>query len=146
MPPTFSGHIRTYSIIFTHIRTYSDIFEPCSNIFGHIRTISGHTRTIFGHIRTYSDIFGHIRTIFEPYSGSCAWPMGQAHGPGPWAGPGPGAGRAQAKHDLLAYDINKKDAQRPYDPFAGGIAPRSLLCVRKRRISFSLNVTSNHGS
>ena len=58
--------------------------------------------------------------------------MGQAHGPGH----GPGPARAQAKHVFLAYDINKKDAQRPYDPFAGGIAPRSLLCVRKRRFSF----------
>ena len=31
---------------------------------------------------------------------------------------------------------NKKDARRPYNPFGGGIAPRSLLCVRKRRCSF----------
>ena len=53
-----------------------------------------------------------------------------------WAGLGPARARAQAKHDFLAYDINKKDAQRPYDPFAGGIAPRSLLCVRKRRFPF----------
>ena len=75
-----------------------------------------HIWTIFGHNRTK---YGHIRTIF-----------------GPWAGPGPGRARAQAKHDLLAYDINKKDVQRPYDPFAGGIAPRSLLCVRKRRLLF----------
>ena len=35
---------------------------------------------------------------------------------------------------LCFYD-NKKDAQRPYDHFAGGIAPRSLLCVRKQTIS-----------
>ena len=69
--------------------------------------------------------------------GPWAGPMGRAHGPGAWAGPmgraraGPGRARAQAKHVFLAYDINKKDAQRPYDPFAGGIAPRSLLCVRK---------------
>ena len=91
--------------IWTIFRSYSDIF--------------GHIRTIFGHIRTYSDIFEPYSDIFEPYS---------AHGPGPWAGPwagpGPGRARAQAKHDLLAYDINKKDAQRPYDPFAGDIAPR----------------------
>ena len=62
-----------------------------------------------------------------------------------WAGPGPGPGpgRARAKHVLLAYDINKKDAQRPYDPFAGGIAPRSLLCVRKRRFLF-LTVGPSH--
>ena len=31
---------------------------------------------------------------------------------------------------------NKKDAQRLYDHFGGGIAPRSLLCVRKRRFPF----------
>merc|ERR1712185_426291 len=74
--------------------------------------------------------------------------MGRVHGPGPWAGPmgramgrahGPGPGRAgpgPGKTCFLAYDINKKDAQRPYDPFAGGIAPRSLLCVRKRTFSF----------
>ena len=30
----------------------------------------------------------------------------------------------------------KKDARRPYDHFGGGIAPRSLLCVRKRRFPF----------
>ena len=29
-----------------------------------------------------------------------------------------------------------KNAQRPYDHFGGGIAPRSLLCVRKRRFPF----------
>ena len=47
-----------------------------------------------------------------------------------------GRARAQAKHVFLGYDTNKKDAQRPYDPFAGGIAPRSLLRVRKRRFLF----------
>ena len=31
---------------------------------------------------------------------------------------------------------NKKDARRPYDHFGGGIAPRSLLCVRKRKFLF----------
>ena len=31
---------------------------------------------------------------------------------------------------------DKKDAQRPYDHFAEGIAPRSLLCVWKRTILF----------
>ena len=31
---------------------------------------------------------------------------------------------------------NKKDARRPYDHFGGGVAPRSLLCVRKRRFPF----------
>ena len=29
----------------------------------------------------------------------------------------------------------RKDAQRPYDHFAGGIAPRSLLIAREQRIS-----------
>ena len=37
---------------------------------------------------------------------------------------------------FLYFYVNKKDAQRPYDHFAGGIAPRSLLCVRKRMFSF----------
>ena len=36
---------------------------------------------------------------------------------------------------LLIFE-NKKDARRPYDHFGGGIAPRSLLCVRKRRFPF----------
>ena len=58
--------------------------------------------------------------------------MGRAHGPGPWAGP-MGRARAQAKHVFLGYDINKKDAQRPDDESVGGIAPRSLLCVRKTK-------------
>ena len=31
---------------------------------------------------------------------------------------------------------NEKDAWRPYDHFGDGIAPRSLLCVRKRRFPF----------
>ena len=31
---------------------------------------------------------------------------------------------------------NKKDAHRPYDQFGGSIAPRSLLCVRKRKFLF----------
>ena len=30
----------------------------------------------------------------------------------------------------------KKDALRPYDQFAPGLAPRSLICVRKRKIMF----------
>ena len=45
------------------------------------------------------------------------------------------AHRAGGQGFLRFYD-NKKDAQRPYDHFAGGIAPRSLLCVRKRMFSF----------
>ena len=36
-------------------------------------------------------------------------------------------------HDFLK---TKKDAQRLYDQFGGGIAPRSLLCVRKRKFLF----------
>ena len=31
---------------------------------------------------------------------------------------------------------NKKDAQRLYDQFGGSFAPRSLLCVRKRKFLF----------
>ena len=129
MLPTFSGHIQTYSII----------FRPYSDIFGHIRTYSDifkHIRTIFGHIRTYSNIFG-------PYSDHIrVKPMDSTHGSNPWVGPWAGPmdrARPQAKPDFLAYDINKKDAQCPYDPFAGGIAPRSLLCVRKQMISFLPN-------
>merc|ERR1712139_294588 len=37
---------------------------------------------------------------------------------------------------LCVFFGNKKDARRPYDHFGGGIAPRSLLCVRKRRFPF----------
>ena len=45
------------------------------------------------------------------------------------------ANRTGGQAFLCFYD-NKKDAQRPYDHFAGGIAPRSLLCVRKQAFSF----------
>ena len=38
------------------------------------------------------------------------------------------AGRAD-KAFVVRYEDNIKDAQCPYDHFAGGIAPRSLLCV-----------------
>ena len=34
------------------------------------------------------------------------------------------------------FSKTKKDAQRPYDQFGGSIAPRSLLCVRKRKFLF----------
>ena len=37
---------------------------------------------------------------------------------------------------FICFFGNKKDARRPYDHFGGGIAPRSLLCVRKRRFLF----------
>ena len=37
---------------------------------------------------------------------------------------------------LFLFFENKNDAQRPYDHFGGGIAPRSLLCVRKQRFPF----------
>ena len=64
-------------------------------------------------------------------------------GPGP-LGPGPflvGRTPHQKKHPgkkslnyvFLLFFGNKTDARRPYDHFGGGIAPRSLLCVRKRR-------------
>ena len=42
----------------------------------------------------------------------------------------------QGKAFFVRFYEDKKDAQRPYDHFAEGIAPRSLLCVWKRRISF----------
>ena len=116
------------SCICCHVWT---IFRLYSDIFGHIRTIFGHIRIYSNHIRTYSDIFEHIRTIFGPWAGPWAGSMGRAMGRAR-AGPGPGPG----KTCFLAYDINKKDAQCPYDPFAGGIASRSLLCVRTRRFLF----------
>ena len=71
----------------------------------------------------------------------------RAHvGPGP-LGPGPflvGRTPHQKTHPgkkspncvFLLFSGNKKDARRPYDHFGGGIAPRSLLCVRKRRFPF----------
>ena len=37
---------------------------------------------------------------------------------------------------MLSLCDGKKDVQRPYDHFRGGIAPRSLLCVRKQAFSF----------
>ena len=66
--------------------------------------------------------------------------------PGPWA-PGPSLlGKHLTKKRTLekrvqivffvCFFVNKKDARRPYDHFGGGIAPRSLLCVRKRRFPF----------
>ena len=56
-------------------------------------------------------------------------------------------GRAQSarrpnKGSLGCCGNIKKVAQRPYDVFPGGIVPRSLLCVRKRRILVSLNFGS----
>ena len=66
--------------------------------------------------------------------------------PGPWA-PGPSLlGKHLTKKRTLEKRVqivffvcffgNKKDARRPYDHFGGGIAPRSLLCVRKQRFPF----------
>ena len=37
---------------------------------------------------------------------------------------------------LCVFFGNRKDARRPHDHFGGGIAPRSLLCVRKQRFPF----------
>ena len=45
------------------------------------------------------------------------------------------ANRTGGQAFLCLYD-SKKDAQRLYDHFGGGIAPRSLLCVRKQRFPF----------
>ena len=47
----------------------------------------------------------------------------------------PGKKRVQIVFFCVFFG-NKKDARRPYDHFGGGIAPRSLLCVRKRRFPF----------
>ena len=64
--------------------------------------------------------------------------------PGPWA-PGPSLlGKHLTKKRTLEKRVqivflvffNKKDARRPYNHFGGGIAPRSLLCVRKQRFPF----------
>ena len=47
-------------------------------------------------------------------------------------------GRAQSTGQgfFVRFYEDKKDAQRPYDHFAEGIAPRSLLCVWKRTLWF----------
>ena len=74
------------------------------------------------------------------------------YGPGPiWArahmGPGPflvGRTPHQKTHPgkkspncvFCVFFGNKKDARRPYDHFPLSFAPRSLLCVRKRRFPF----------
>ena len=80
-----------------------------------------------------------------PYGPGPIW--ARAHmGPGP-LGPGPflvGRTPHQNTHPgkkspncvFCVFFGNKKDARRPYDHFGGGIAPRSLLCVRKRRFPF----------
>ena len=80
-----------------------------------------------------------------PYGPRPIW--ARAHmGPGP-LGPGPflvGQTPHQKTHPgkkspncvFCVFFGNKKDARRPYDHFGGGIAPRSLLCVRKRRFPF----------
>ena len=73
------------------------------------------------------------------------------YGPGP-IGPGAPGPRAlpcwantspknapwkkESKLCFWLFFANKKDARRPYDHFGGGIVPRSLLCVRKRRFPF----------
>ena len=44
--------------------------------------------------------------------------------------------KKESKLYFLLFFGNKKDARRPYDHFGGGIAPRSLLCVRKQRFPF----------
>ena len=91
-----------------------------------------------------------------PYGPRPIWArahMGQGpYGPGPiWArahmGPGPflvGRTPHQKTHPgkkspncvFVLFFGTKKDARRPYDHFGGGIAPRSLLCTRKRRFPF----------
>ena len=80
-----------------------------------------------------------------PYGPGPIW--ARAHmGPGP-LGPGPflvGRTPHQKTHPgkkspncvFWLFLGNKKDAGRPYDHFPLSFAPRSLLCVRKRRIPF----------
>ena len=74
------------------------------------------------------------------------------HGPGPIWAPGPWApgpsllgkhltkkthpGKKSPNCVFCMFFGNKKDARRPYNHFGGGIAPRSLLCVRKLRFPF----------
>ena len=87
-----------------------------------------------------------------PYGPEPKW-MGQGpYGPGPIWAPGPWAAGPSllGKHltqkrtlekrvQIVFFCVffgNKKDARRPYDHFGGGIAPRSLLCARKRRFPF----------
>ena len=85
-----------------------------------------------------------------PYGPGPIWArahMGQGPlAPGPWA-PGPSLlGEHLTKKRTLEKRVqieffvyffgNEKDARRPYDHFGGGIAPRPLLCVRKRRFPF----------
>ena len=66
------------------------------------------------------------------------------YGPGPigpralpcWANTSPKNAPWKKKSSNCIFSVflgNKKDARHPYDHFGGGIAPRSLLCVRKRR-------------
>ena len=45
-------------------------------------------------------------------------------------------GKKNPKCVFWVFFGNKKDAGRPYDHFPLSIAPRSLLCVRKRRFPF----------
>ena len=79
-------------------------------------------------------------------------------GPGPYGtrAPGPSLlGRTdfqkmlkqicQMRHFGRSYE-DEKDAGRPYDHFRGGIAPRSLLCVRKQRIPFLPNTPFGEGT
>ena len=75
-----------------------------------------------------------------PYGPRPIW----APGPGPlalpcWANTSPKNAPWKKESKLCFFCVflgNKKDARRPYDHFGGGIAPRSLLCVRKRRFPF----------
>ena len=50
--------------------------------------------------------------------------------------PTPSQPHANPKLCFLLFFENKKDARRPYDHFPPIFAPRSLLCVRKRRFPF----------
>ena len=88
-----------------------------------------------------------------PYGPRPIWArahMGQGpygpRAPGPralpcWANTSPknAPWKKESKLCFLCIFGNKKDARRPYDHFGGGIAPRSLLCVRKQRFPFLKN-------
>ena len=91
---------------------------------------------------------GGAEWVALAHMGQGSYGPGPIWAPGPWA-PGPSLmGEHLTKKRTLEKRVqivffgcflgNKKDAGRPYDHFPLSFAPRSLLCVRKRRIQFYL--------
>ena len=93
---------------------------------------------IIGHVFKYKIRYAKIR--YPKIRLGPIW--ARAHmGPGPFlVGRTPHQkthpGKKSPNCVVLLFFGNKKDARRPYDHFGGGIAPRSLVCVRKRRFPF----------